>query len=323
MKVCIVGAGAIGGTIGAHLSSAGQEVSLIARGAHLAALRERGLRFIDPRERSSVFRLPASDAPADFPVQDVVVIALKTHGIAAMAPHLAPLIGPETLIVPAINGLAWWSVPALRDGAAILDEVDPHEVLRRHLPSRQIIGCVVHMASDMPEPGCIRNMAGTRLVIGEPDHTVSDRLERLAAMLSNAGLRIDATNDIHTALWTKLTGNFAFNPVGAITQLTMEEMLSDPFLVEVPRAMLGECMAVAASQGIHVPITVEERIEMARKVGSFRVSTLQDIEAGRRIEYEALVGHVLTLGRMAGIAMPIARTTAALLCARARHLGCL
>jgi 2-dehydropantoate 2-reductase len=321
MKVCVVGAGAIGGWTAAWMARAGHEVSLVARGAHLEALKRDGLTLVSRGARST-HPLPASGDPAAFGAQDVVFLCLKTYSIADMLPRLAPLVAPETVVVPAINGLPWWYFhkAGTRDGATI-DCLDPDGRMFAALAPRHIVGCVVHGAAEVTAPGVVSHTAGGRFILGEPDGSRSERLLRLARAMAAAGFDAPVTADIRVEIWTKLIGNLSYNPVAALTLAWMHEINANADLLALIRAMMEEAMRVAQAYGARVPMTVDERIEVARKIGRSKISMHQDVERGRPLEVDAIIGSVAELGRKAGIATPMITAMLALLAERARHLG--
>jgi 2-dehydropantoate 2-reductase len=313
MKITVFGAGAIGGYIAARLAATGHEVAVVARGPHLAAIRERGLR-LDDRGRMQTLRLRASDRAAEFGPQDAVIIAAKAHAMAAAAPAIACLLGPETVLIPAQNGIPWWfpfrAGPPL-EGTRIAT-VDPDGSVARHLDPARVIGCVVYMAAAVPEPGLVRRFGGNMLILGEPDGTLSPRLQRYAEIFAAAGIKVETTERIRDAVWMKLWGNVAFNPVSVLTGAKMTRMADDPGVLAVLRAAMLECQAVAERLGAHFNKDVEARIQDARHVGDFKTSMLQDFEAGRPIEIDALVGAVIELGRRVEVKTPYLETIEAL-----------
>lgn len=324
MKVCIIGAGSIGAVLGARLAAADQEVTLIARGAHLAAIRAHGLKLVDQvDQRSATWRLAASDDPATFGPQDLVVIALKAHAIGAMLPRLAPLIAPHTVVVPAINGFPWWYFH--RHGGplegASLAALDPDGAMLRALDCAHVLGCVVHIAAEVRAPGEVHHTGGRRLVLGEPDNTVSARLTATCAALNAAGFDAVASKNIRFDLWWKLIGNLSFNPVAALTGYLMNEIIADDGVLDVIRSMMREAMAVSAHYGVTMPMTPDQRIDVARGLGAAKISMLQDLEQRRPLELAAVVGAVIELANRAGIAVPTTRVVHALTLARARALG--
>jgi 2-dehydropantoate 2-reductase len=324
MRVAIVGAGSIGAVIGARLASAGHEVVLVARGAHLDAIRRDGLKLVDHvGSAGGVYRLAASADPADFKAQDLVVIGLKAHAIAAMLPRIAPLVGSDTVVLPAINGLPWWYFHA--EGSALtgmtLRSLDPAGSMFAALDPRHILGCVVHVAAEVRAPGEVHHTSGRRLIIGEPDRSMSVRLARVADALDAAGFATERSQDIRLAIWIKLLGNLSFNPVAALTGYLMNQIVADEDVLEVIRAMMREGMAVSRHYGYPMPMTPDQRIDIARQLGAARISMLQDLEQRRPLELAAIVEAVIELAGMAEIAVPTIRHVHALALARARALG--
>jgi len=321
VKVCVVGAGAIGGLVASGFARAGHAVCLVARGAHLAALRERGLTLLAQGKRE-VFRLQASDDPSDFGEQDAVFICLKTHSIAAMLPRTKTLVGRDTVVVPAINGLPWWYF--YREGGRFdgqpLACLDPAGTLFQALDPRHILGCVVHAAAEVPEPGVLRHTAGREFLIGEPDRTKSARAERLVAAMNAAGFEAKLAADIRVAVWTKLVGNLSYNPVAALALAQMNDIHASEALLGLIRAMMREAMQVAEAYGARIPMTVDERIGIAKKLAGAKISMHQDVEKGRPLEVDAIVGAVVELARKAGIATPMIDAVHALIAERAKHL---
>jgi 2-dehydropantoate 2-reductase len=324
MRVCVVGAGGIGATLGARLALAGHEVGLVARGAHLAALQEQGLRFVDEAAGAEHrLRLRASAEPAELGAQDVVFLALKAHDIGPMLERVAPLLGPHTSVVPAINGLPWWyfhGVGGASEGR-VVRALDPAGTMFAALDPDRLLGCVVHVAAEVRSPGTVHHTGGRRLILGEPRGGSTARLERVAALLAQAGFEAEATSDIRLAVWTKLVGNLSFNPVAALTGYRMDQLCADEGVVEVIRASMLEAMAVAEHLGVRIPMTPEARIDLARQLGAARISMMQDLEAGRRLELGPIVEAVMELAQDAGLAMPVTRHVHALTRARARSAG--
>jgi 2-dehydropantoate 2-reductase len=324
MKVAIVGAGSIGAVIGAKLAAAGQEVVLIARGAHLAAVRARGLTLVDHVDRhSGSYRLPASDSPADFGAQDLVVIGLKAHAIGAMLPRMQPLVAAGTVVVPAINGLPWWyfhRAGGALDGAS-LRTLDPDGTMFTALDPDRILGCVVHIAAEVRALGEVHHTSGRRLILGEPAGAVSQRLQTVCSALDAAGFEAVRSADIRLDVWTKLIGNLSFNPIAALTGYLMNQIVADEGVLDVIRDMIVEGMAVARHYGVQVPMTPDQRIDIARQLGAAKISMLQDLEQRRRLELDAIVGSVIELAGRAGIPVPTIRHVHALAVARARALG--
>jgi len=319
MKVCIVGAGAIGGLVGARLAMAGHEVALVARGAHLDAIGTRGLTYRGPDGRETRLRLPASERPDAFGRQDVAVIALKAHSIAPMLERLQPLLDADTPVVTAINGLPWWYFYAAggpHDGSRI-ECLDPQDAMRRALDPSHLVGCVVHAAAEVVAPGTVHHTGGRDFILGELDGSVRARTTAFADALKGAGLAARVTTAIRDEIWTKLIGNLSVNPISALTGARIGEVLDDPALCTLARAMMAEGMRVADAYGARIGVSIDERIALGRKVGGAKPSMLQDIEKGRPLELDAIVQSVVELGRRAGVATPSIETVAALARARA------
>jgi 2-dehydropantoate 2-reductase len=324
MRVAIVGAGSIGAVLGAKLAAAGHTVVLVARGAHLAALRERGLTLVDHVDGGSgIFRLPASDTPADFDVQDLVIIGLKAHAIPVMLPRMRPLVGTRTVVVPAINGLPWWyfhGTGGALDGLT-LRSLDPEDTMRAALDAAHVLGCVVHVAAEVRAPGEVHHTGGRRLILGELDNTSSARLQAVGDALDGAGFETVRSTDIRLDVWTKLIGNLSFNPIAALTGTLMNQIVADEAVLDVIRAMMVEGMQVAERVGIRVGMTPDQRIDLARQLGAAKISMLQDLEQRRRLELGAIVGSVIELAGHVGVDVPTVRHVHALAQARARTLG--
>ncbi|HYS56727.1 MAG TPA: 2-dehydropantoate 2-reductase [Burkholderiales bacterium] len=321
MRICVIGAGAVGGLTGAWFAKAGHEVSLVARGAHLDAIRGRGLTLISGG-KPEVHAVRASSEPADFGVQDAVFVCLKTHSIAAMLPRLATLVGPDTIVVPAINGLPWWYF--FREGGRFDGQrvacLDPAGTLFETLAPKHILGCVVHAAAEVSEPGVVRHTAGRVFLIGEPDRTRSARAARLVAAMSAAGFEARHADDIRVEIWIKLIGNLSYNPVAALALAHMNDIHGSEPLLALIRAMMGEAMRVAEAYGVRIPMTVDERIDVARRLAGAKISMHQDVEKRRPLETDAIIGAVVELARKAGIATPMIDAVYALIAERARHL---
>ena len=324
MKVCIVGAGSIGAVLGAGLAATGQEVCLIARGPHLDAIRAGGLKLVDHvDQRSGTFRLAASAEPADFGAQDLVIIALKAHSIAPLLPRMRPLIAGHTVVVPAINGLPWWyfhKEGGRYDGMR-MRTLDPDGTMFSALDCRHIVGCVVHVSAEVRAPGEVHHTGGRRLILGEPDNLRSERLDAVCSALNAAGFEARASTNIRLDVWTKLLGNLSFNPVAALTGYLMNQICADEDVLHVIRAVMREGMAVSEHFGHRMPMTIEQRIDIARKLGAAKISMLQDLEQRRPLELAAVVGAVIELADLASIAVPATRIVHALALARSRALG--
>jgi 2-dehydropantoate 2-reductase len=306
MRVCVVGAGAVGGFVGARLAAAGRaQVVAIARAATLAALREHGWRL---RQGEAWVKAPAkaSDDAAQFGVQDLVIVAVKAPALAAVAPAIAPLIGPETIVLPAMNGVPWWFFEG-RDGPFAhlrLETVDPGGAIGRALPAAQVIGCVVHASISTPQPGVVVHNVGDRLIIGEIDGRESLRLARVAELLSHAGFTVERSARIQNDVWYKLWGNMTMNPVSALTGATGDRVLDDPLVRRFCMDAMDEAAAIGKRIGCDVGQTAEARHVITRKLGAFRTSMLQDAEAGRPLEIDAIIGVVKEIGGKVGVATP-------------------
>ena len=301
MKVCIYGLGAIGGFLGYHLAKAGYDVSAVARGRTLAAVRERGLRF-ESRERSGTVPLRVSEDTRSLGRQDLVVIAVKAYSMPEVARGIGPLLGPDTVVLPAMNGVPWWFCQGIGgplDGA-VLQSVDPGSRIASAIPAGSVVGCVVHIAASCPEPGRVAGGDSKRLIIGEPSGNLSPRLESLAASLSAACLTPEVSKDIRTDLWYKLWGNLTMNPISALTGATMDKILDDPLLERLCLDVMEEARDVGQAIGCPIAQSGKERLAVARKIGAFKTSMLQDLEAGRPLEIDALLGAVHEIALLVG-----------------------
>jgi len=305
MKVCIVGAGSIGGWIGTSLAAAGQaSVSALARGATLAALREHGWRM---QRAGALMQAPAQAAAdaAELGVQDLVVIAVKAPALADVARRIAPLLSPSTVVLHAMNGVPWWfghGVAALGD--APLASVDPGGTIAAAIPFEQVIGCVVHASASSPAPGIVLHQKGQGLIIGEPRGGRSERVQRIAELLAAAGLDVTHSADVRYDIWYKLWGNLTMNPVSALTGATIDRVLADPLVRALCSAAMREAAAVGARIGCRIDQTPEDRHAITAKLGAFKTSMLQDVEAARPIELDAIVAAVHEMGHRVGIATP-------------------
>lgn len=321
LRICIVGAGAIGGLMGASLARAGHEVSVVARGEHLAAIGRQGLAVRRGEERWTARPAAAAD-PDAFGAQDVVVIALKATAIGPMLPRLAPLLGPDTAVVTAINGLPWWYFQ--REGGRFdgsrIECLDPDGAMAAALDPHQLVGCVVHASAEVTAPGEVHHTSGTAFILGELDGATTPRLERFGAAMRAAGFDPILSARIRDDIWTKLIGNLSYNPVAALTGALMSEINANAGLIALIRRMMLEGMAVGAAYGARFSVTIDERFAMARKLGSAKISMLQDMERGRPLELDAIVGAVTELGRRAGVATPAIDGVEALIRERVRHV---
>jgi len=308
VRIVIVGAGAIGGYIGARLARVGASVVLFARGPHLRAMQERGLRVISADGDFEVKPEVASDLAA-IGTADVVFLGVKAHSLTAVAPRLHLLFGPDTTVVSTQNGIPWWyfqdhggELEGLR-----LERVDPGGVIASAIEPRRVVGALAYFATDVVEPGVIRHTEGNRISFGEPNGTRSDRTRAIAEALVAAGFRCPITTRFRHELWVKLLGNVAFNPISALTGGTLEELVRHPDTSRLVREVMMETEAVAGKLGIELPISIDQRMAGAEQVGAHKTSMLQDLEAGRPMELEAVVGAVIELGERLGVSMPATR----------------
>ena len=312
MQFAIVGAGAIGGFIGAMLSKAGEDVTLIARGAHLRAMSERGLK-IHGSIGEFVTHPKVTEDPSSLKNVDVVILTLKAHSLSAIAPSLASLIGPSTSIISAQNGIPWWYFYRHEGNfeGLQLEAVDPGGNVSSYFPPQKTIGCVIYCSTIVTEPGVIEHLEGTRFAIGEPDGSRSDRCHNIAQTFIRSGLRCPIRSNIRRDIWVKLMGSVAFNPVSALTRATLEEIVECPETRELSAQIMNEANALATRLGIEVGITSEQRLVGAQKVGHHKTSMLQDVEAGRPLEWEAIVGALVELGTKLNVPMPQTKAIAA------------
>ena len=319
MKICVFGAGAIGGLVGARLTErTDASVSLVARGAHLSAMQENGLTVRNDDGETTV-RVRAAKDPADLGPQDVVFIALKAHSVPAILDDLQPLLGPDTAVVTAQNGLPWWYFYGTGGDyeARRIEAVDPGGRIWDAIGPERAIGCVVHPAADIEAPGIIRHTEGERLPLGEPTGEKTERVQTLSKLLGAAGFRAPIRPNIRSEIWVKLWGNLSFNPISALTGATLAAICEDDGTRGVARQMMLEAQAVAEALGITFPIDVDKRIAGAGAVGEHKTSMLQDLELGRPMEIDALVTAVQELGRLTGRPTPTIDTVLGLLRLRA------
>lgn len=306
MKIAVYGAGAIGGLLGAYLARAGEDVTLIARGPHLAAMREKGLKVTGPGGSFTVHPR-ATDDPAEAGAQDYVIVALKAQAVAGIADKMKPLLGPKTAVVMAVNGVPWWYFygieGALKDRR--LASVDPDGKQWDLIGPARALGCVVYPAAEIVAPGELHHVEGDRFTLGEPDGSKSARVLALSKALIASGLKAPVKTDIRSEIWVKLWGNVAFNPISALTGGTLQQICEDPGTRACAKAMMLETQAIAAKLGVTMPIEVERRIDGAAAIGAHKTSMLQDFERGRPVELDAIVGAVAELGRIVGEPCPM------------------
>ncbi len=301
MRICIFGAGAIGGTLAVRLALAGHEVSVVARGAQLAAIRERGLTLLSGDKNDTV-RPVVSDNPADLGTQDHVILCVKGYGLPQAMQSIAPLLGAATTVVPAVNGIPWWFFHQW--GGALagtqLEACDPDGAIARAVPPERIVGCVVFQAATNVEPGVVRHSSGSRMVFGEPSHARSARAEALAKAFADAGFDSACSDNIRLEIWLKLFGNVSFNPASVLAGVSTDRMIDQPGVHAMFAQMMTETAAIGRAVGIDAAVSPVNRIAMTRKLGAIKTSMLQDAEAGRPLEIEAIIGATVEVGRKLG-----------------------
>jgi 2-dehydropantoate 2-reductase len=307
VKICVVGAGAVGGLLGAELALAGEDVTLIARGDHLAAIKRRGLRLrlADGRERIAAECRSTADIE-EVGAQDIVILAVKAHQISAVAPKLPSLYVDDTVVVTVQNGIPWWYF--LQHGGDLdgvrLQSLDPDGLIEVHVPASRIVGSIAYPAVERTVPGVITVVEGNRFPVGELDGSKSERVRSVAQLFSRAGFRSRVVTDIRTQLWLKAWGSLAFNPISALTHATLGDICRFPGTRALAARMMREARTIADRLGVRLRSSIEQRIEGAAKIGAHRTSMLQDLEAGRPLELEALVGSFIELGRLTGAPTP-------------------
>jgi 2-dehydropantoate 2-reductase len=304
MKIAIYGAGAIGALLGARLSEADGDVSLIARGDHLAAIQQNGLRIISDEFGDNTYRLTASDDPSQIGPVDYVILGVKAHALTAIAPTVSRLVTDGTTFVSTQNGLPWWYCSGGENSEERLESVDPGGVIARHMPPRQCIGSVVYMSCHVTEPGVIRHTHGVRLPLGEPDGSATKRVKDLAAAFQVGGIKAPIRNSLPRELWMKLLGNAIFNPLSALTRKTLVEMTEFPETRAMILTAMAEVAETAAAVGVRIGVSPEKRLEGARQAGFHKPSMLQDLEAGRSSELNALTGSVIELAHRHHVPAP-------------------
>jgi 2-dehydropantoate 2-reductase len=324
VKLCVYGAGAIGGLMAAKLAAKGDvEVTVIARGPHLAAMQAKGL-VLRSDGAESIVPVRAVASAEEAGPQDYVVVTLKAHSLPSAAKQMQPLLGPETAVVSAVNGIPWWYFHKLAgpfEGRRV-ESVDPGGVVSALLPPERAIGCIVYPAAEVPEPGVIEHTYGDRFTLGEPDGSRSARVNALSEAMIAAGFKAPVRPKIRDELWVKLWGNMAFNPISALTTVTLDVLIADDGQRGVARQMMLEGQAVAEKLGVRFAIDVDKRIAGGAEVGAHKTSMLQDLERGRPMEIDALLGAVVELAELVGVEVPTCRTVLALVRARGRASGC-
>jgi 2-dehydropantoate 2-reductase len=322
MRICIYGAGAIGGYLGAQLALAGEDVTLIARGPHLEAMQSNGLKLrMGGEER--VARPRCTSDPAEAGEQDYVIVTLKAHSVPGIVDAMQPLLGPDTAVVSAVNGVPWWYFYKLEGPwqDRRIESVDPGGKQWDEIGPERAIGCVVYPACDVPEPGVIEHINGDRFTLGEPGGEKTDRVMRLSKTLIHAGFKAPVRS-IRDEIWIKLWGNLCFNPISALTQATLDVVATEKGTRAVARAMMLEAQAIGEKLGVRFRVDVDKRIDGAAAVGAHRTSMLQDLEKGRPMEIDALVTAVQEMGRMVEVPTPTIDVVLALVQQRGRVAGC-
>jgi 2-dehydropantoate 2-reductase len=305
MNICVVGAGAIGGLLAVRLAELGENVTVIVRGPHLEAVRANGMKlFMDGSEHLA--RMTATDKLRDVGPQDLVILALKAHQLGGIAPDLKSLIAPQTVVVTAQNGIPWWYFFKY-DGphrGTVLQSVDPGGIVAAHVDVSRVVGSIIYPAADIVSPGVIRHIEGDRISLGELDGQDTERIRALAQLLRGAGFKVRIASDLRSEIWVKLWGNCTFNPISALTHATLVDICQFPPTRALAENVMREAQAIGEKLGARFGVSLEKRIAGAEAVGKHKTSMLQDVETGRPLELEALVGSVLELGQLTGVATP-------------------
>jgi 2-dehydropantoate 2-reductase len=316
MRIAVIGAGAIGGMLAVRLALSGQTVTVVDQGAHLDAIRANGLKLLHQDGSEELAReVRAAASCAEAGAQDLVFLALKAYVLEGVAPQMPALFGDDTIVVPLQNGLPWWYFQNFSGPHAgyQLQTADPNGTIQRNIEPSRLIGCVVYPAGEIAAPGVIRHLEGDRFPIGELDGSESARVKSVSATLVAAGLKSPILTDIRSEIWLKLWGNMSFNPISALTHATLVDICEEPATRELAADMMREAQAIAAKLGVTFRVPLEKRIEGAAKVGKHKTSTLQDIEAGRDVEVDALIGSVIELGTLTATPIPATRAVHAML----------
>ncbi|MGG6897940.1 ketopantoate reductase family protein [Rhizobium sp. BR 315] len=317
-NICIYGAGALGGAIAAKLaSSSGQaQISVVARGAHLEAIRSGGIRLWEAdADQPLVAQMTATDDAGELPPQDLIITGLKGHQLAAAVPGIAKLLHAGTRVVMILNGVPWWYFHRDRQSGHAehqMEELDPNGDLWRLIGPERVIGCVAYQGAEVVGPGEVRLANNGHFILGEPSGETTADIEAIAAVLQRAGVKISISERIRDDIWSKLMGNAAFNPISALTRALMSDIMNDPALSAMVGQVMSEVKAVAEALGSHLALSVEERLDRSRQIGSVRTSMLQDLLAGKALEITPLVGVVVSLGKLTGVATPVSATILAL-----------
>jgi len=315
MKIAIIGVGAIGGYVGIRLALAGEDVTFIARGANLEALRTQGIRMVNTDGTEEVVpRVKATDNYAQAGPQDIVVLAMKAHQVEAVAGEVPKLFGPKTIVIPMQNGIPYWYFHGHHGEFAgtRVQSVDPSGAIYANIPCERVIGCVVYPAAELVAPGVIKHVEGNRLPVGEPDGTTSERVSQVARCFVNGGMQAPILSDIRSEIWLKLWGNLSFNPISALSRATLASICQYPPSRAIAAAMMTEAQSVAGQLGVKFRVSLEKRIAGAEKVGHHKTSMLQDVEGARTLEIDALLGSVVELARLTKTPTPHIDTVYAL-----------
>jgi 2-dehydropantoate 2-reductase len=320
VKICVYGAGAIGGLMAAWLARSGHDVSVVARGAQLDAIRRGGLR-VQSKGKTEAFKVKAETDPAGLGPQDYVLVTVKAQSLTAVAESIGPLLGKETSVLTAMNGVPWWFFQGIKAQDNHLESLDPAGKLTRAIPTERIVGCVIHLAASTPEPGLVSHNTGAKLIVGEPGGKNTARTERIAEALSGAGFEVIVTNAIEKEFWVKLLGNVSFNPVSALTVTTADQLIQNQEVKAYMVAIMREVLAIGRAVGVDANIDPEARIDMARALGRFKTSMHQDLEAGKPLEIDGLLAGTLEIARKAGVRAPFTESLYGLIRARAQSTG--
>ena len=314
MKICVYGAGAVGGLMAVWLSRSGHDVSLVARGAQLEAIRRDGLR-VRSKSGTESFRIKADADPAKLGAQDYVLVTVKAQSLTDVAANIAPLLGKDTSVVTAMNGVPWWFLNLQ------LKSLDPDGALARAIPTERVVGCVIHLSASTPEPGLIHHAMGAKLILGEPGGRNTARTQRITEAFANAGFETTVSASIEKDFWVKLLGNVSFNPVSALTVTTADQLIRNDEVKAYMIEIMREVLAIGRAVGVDADIDPEARIDMARALGAFKTSMHQDLEAGKRLEIDGLLAGTLEIARKAGVRAPFTESLFGLIRARAQSTG--
>lgn len=309
MKICVVGAGAIGGYLAVRLARAGHDVSVIARGPHLAAIQAKGLKLVEDEQELTADNLTATDRIRDLGAQDVVLLALKAHQVGPVANDLPALFGPDTVMVTLQNGIPWWYFQKLGGPYAdrVVETVDPAGVLFKSIDPERLLGCIAYPAAAIAEPGVIRHIEGNRFPIGELDGSNSERAQKVFAVFTEAGFKSRVLDDVRSEIWLKLWGNLTFNPISALTHSTLVDICQFPLTRALAATMMTEAQTIGERLGAQFRVPMERRISGAESVGKHKTSMLQDVEAGKPLEIDGMLGVVVELAEITGVEVPTLR----------------